>query len=54
VEQRILELRRRLETYEQMLSQLRRDDDSALTALVQELERQAAQARAELAALESS
>jgi hypothetical protein len=42
------ELRQRLEAYEVMLAQLRRDDDSALRALADELERQAAATRAEL------
>lgn len=46
------DLRTRIETYEQMLAHMRRDDDSALRALAEELERQLAAARAELAALE--
>jgi hypothetical protein len=48
VEERIEVLRQRLEAYELMLAQLRRDDDSALRALAQELERQAAETRAAL------
>src|SRR4051794_29278903 len=41
-------LRERLEAYEVMLAQLRRDDDAALRALAEDLERQAAATRAEL------
>jgi hypothetical protein len=50
VEDRIEALRQRLEAYEVMLAQLRRDDDSALRALAEELERQAAETRAQLEA----
>ena len=54
MDERIEELRRRLEALEQVLGGLRRDDDRALSGLAQELERQVAQARSELAALGAS
>jgi hypothetical protein len=52
VEGRIEALRLRLEAYEQMLAHLQREDDTALQALADELERQAKLVRAELAELD--
>jgi hypothetical protein len=52
LEEEIEVLRHRLEAYEQMLAHLRREDDTALHALAQELERQAEAVRAQILALD--